>query len=305
MTGYRLATYQAANGPRAGIIIGDSVFDAATLTGRPSYASVLGLLEDWPRAADVIQTAMRTNPANGSPLGDTHLRAPVLWPSAIYCAGANYRDHALEMAKRLGRPLDPDPKASGGAPWHFLKASRCVTDPGATVAATSYSKKLDWEVELAAVIGRPARNIPVERALDYVAGYTCANDLSARDLSKRAEASEKSPFHFDWTCQKSFDGSCPLGPWIVPADDIPDPQDLFLKLWVNDVLKQDSNTAEMIFTLADQIAHLSRGMTLYPGDLILTGTPAGVGTGRGEFLNSGDVMKIEIERIGTLSNRIV
>ncbi|MEA2824999.1 MAG: hypothetical protein QOF03_1481 [Alphaproteobacteria bacterium] len=305
MTGYRLATYQAANGPRAGIIIGDSVFDAATLTGRPSYASVLGLLEDWPRAADVIQTAMRTNPANGSPLADTHLRAPVLWPSAIYCAGANYRDHALEMAKRLGRPLDPDPKANGGAPWHFLKASRCVTDPGATVAATSYSKKLDWEVELAAVIGRPARNIPVERALDYVAGYTCANDLSARDLSKRPEASEKSPFHFDWTCQKSFDGSCPLGPWIVPADDIPDPQDLFLKLWVNDVLKQDSNTAEMIFTLADQIAHLSRGMTLYPGDIILTGTPAGVGTGRGEFLNAGDVVRIEIERIGTLTNRIV
>jgi 2-keto-4-pentenoate hydratase/2-oxohepta-3-ene-1,7-dioic acid hydratase in catechol pathway len=90
----------------------------------------------------------------------------------------------------------------------------------------------------------------------------------------------------------------------VPADDIPDPQDLFLKLWVNDVLKQDSNTAEMIFTLADQIAHLSRGMTLYPGDLILTGTPAGVGTGRGEFLNAGDVVRIEIERIGTLSNRI-
>jgi len=160
-------------------------------------------------------------------------------------------------------------------------------------------------VELAAVIGRPARNISVDRALEYVAGYTCANDLSARDLSKRAEASEKSPFHFDWTCQKSFDGACPLGPWIVPADDIPDPQDLFLKLWVNDVLKQDSNTAEMIFTLADQIAHLSRGMTLYPGDVILTGTPAGVGTGRGEFLNAGDVVKIEIERIGTLSNKIV
>ncbi len=304
MTGYKLATYQAANGPRAGIIIGDFLFDAATLTARPSYAGVLGVLEDWPHAADLIQSAMRNNPANGLPLAQAHLRAPVLWPSAIYCAGANYRDHALEMAKRLGRPLDPDPKASGGAPWHFLKASRSVTDPGATVAATSYSKKLDWEVELAAVIGRPARNISVECALDCVAGYTCANDLSARDLSKRAEASEKSPFHFDWTCQKSFDGACPLGPWIVPADDIPDPQDLFLKLWVNDVLKQDSNTAEMIFTLADQIAHLSRGMTLYPGDVILTGTPAGVGTGRGEFLNAGDVVKIEIERIGTLSNRI-
>jgi 2-keto-4-pentenoate hydratase/2-oxohepta-3-ene-1,7-dioic acid hydratase in catechol pathway len=305
MAGYRLANYQAPNGARAGIIIGDSIFDAAALTDRASYATMLGILEDWPRAADLIQTAMRINPANGLPLADTHLRAPLLRPGAIYCAGANYRDHAAEMAKRLGRPLDPDPKANGGQPWHFLKVSRSVADPGATIAATGYSKKLDWEVELAAVIGRPVRNISVERALDCVAGYTCANDLSARDMSKRLEASEKSPFHFDWTGQKSFDGACPLGPWIVPADDIPNPQDLFLKLWVNDVIKQDSNTAEMIFTLADQIAHLSRGMTLYPGDVILTGTPAGVGTGRGEFLNAGDVVRIEIERIGTLTNRIV
>jgi 2-keto-4-pentenoate hydratase/2-oxohepta-3-ene-1,7-dioic acid hydratase in catechol pathway len=305
MSGYRLASYQAANGPRAGIVIGDVICDAASLTGRSSYASVLAVLEDWPRAADLIQTVVNAGPAEGWSLADTHLRAPLLWPGAIYCAGANYRDHAIEMAKRLGRPLDPDPKASGGQPWHFLKVSRSVADPGATIDATGYSKKLDWEVELAAVIGRTVKNVPVERALDCVAGYTCANDLSARDMSKRAEASEKSPFHFDWTGQKSFDGACPLGPWIVPADDIANPQDLFLKLWVNDVLKQDSNTAEMIFTLADQIAHLSRGMTLYPGDVILTGTPAGVGTGRGEFLKAGDVVKIEIERIGTLTNIIV
>jgi 2-keto-4-pentenoate hydratase/2-oxohepta-3-ene-1,7-dioic acid hydratase in catechol pathway len=305
MAGYRLANYQGTNGPRAGIIIGHSIFDAAALLGNASYATMLGILEDWPRANDVIQTTMRAGVSEGWPLADTHLRAPLLRPGAIYCAGANYRDHAAEMAKRLGRPQDPDPKASGGQPWHFLKASRSVADPGASIAATGYSKKLDWEVELAAVIGRPAKNVPVERALDFVAGYTCANDLSARDLSKRPEASEKSPFHFDWTGQKSFDGACPLGPWIVPADDIPDPQDLFLKLWVNDILKQDSNTAEMIFTLAEQIAHLSRGMTLHPGDVVLTGTPAGVGTGRGEFLNAGDVVKIEIERIGSLTNLIV
>ena len=251
---------------------------------------------------------MSARSAAGWPLGDAHLRAPLLWPGAIYCAGANYRDHAVEMAKRLGRPLDPDPKANvAGRALAFpeIAAHRCA-DPGASIAATrSIAKKLDWEVELAAVIGRPAKDIPVERALDCVAGYTCANDLSARDLSRRTEASEKSPFHHDWTGQKSFDGACPLGPWIVPADDIPNPQDLFLKLWVNDVLKQDSNTSEMIFTLADQITQLSRGMTLYPGDVILTGTPAGVGTGRGEFLNAGDVVKIEIERIGTLTNRIV
>ena len=104
--------------------------------------------------------------------------------------------------------------------------------------------------------------------------------------------------------QKSFDGACPVGPWIVPADDIPDPQNLAMKLWVNDVIKQDSNTAEMIFTLAEQIAQLSISMTLYPGDLILTGTPAGVGQGRSEFLKAGDVVKLEIDGLGTLTNRI-
>ena len=135
-------------------------------------------------------------------------------------------------------------------------------------------------------------------------GYTAANDLSARDLSRRATADEGSPFRYDWIGQKCFDGACPLGPWIVPAEDIADPQKLSLKLWVNDSLKQNSNTREMIFTLAEQIAHISTGMTLYPGDIILTGTPAGVGMGRGEFLKAGDVVKLEIERIGTLSNVI-
>ena len=114
----------------------------------------------------------------------------------------------------------------------------------------------------------------------------------------------RSPFAHDWVSQKCFDGSCPLGPWIVPASDIPDPQNLALKLWVNDVIKQDSSTSEMIFTVAEQIAQLSRGMTLYPGDIILTGTPAGVGLARNEFLKAGDTVRIEIERIGSLATRI-
>ena len=308
MAGYRLATYQAANGPRAGIVIGDLIFDAATVTQRPSYASVLGLLEDWPRAADAIQTVVRAGRSDGLPLAQAHLRAPVLWPSAIYCAGANYRDHALEMAKRLGRPLDPDPKASGGAPWHFLKASRSVTDPGATVAATSYSKKLDWEVELAAVIGRPTRNISVERALDCVAGYTCANDLSARDLSKRAEASEKSPFHFDWTGQKSFDGACPLGPWIVTADEIPDPHNLAMQLRVNGEPRQNSHSSKMSVKIAEILSHYSP-MGYSSGDVVSTGTVSGVAAFSGDpkawYLKPGDVMECEIEKIGILRNPVI
>lgn len=303
MTSYRLVTYQRSDGSRAGIVLGDLVFDAAETTGRGEYATVLGILNDWPRADALIKQNSPPR-AKGWPLAEAHLRAPVLWPSAIYCAGANYRDHAIEMAKRMNRPLDPDPRTNGGKPWHFLKSPRAIADPGATVDATHYCKKLDWEVELTAVIGKEAKNVPVERALDYVAGYTVANDLSARDLARRANAADGSAFKFDWLGQKCFDGACPLGPWIVPAGDIPDPQALSLKLWVNDRLMQDSNTSEMIFSVAEQIAHLSTGMTLYPGDLVLTGTPAGVGAGRDEFLKPGDVVRIEIEKIGVLANTI-
>src|SRR6266481_4550581 len=226
------------------------------------------------------------------------------WPSAIYCAGANYADHAAEMARRMNRPPEPDPHTQGLKAWHFIKAARVLADPGATVKISPLSKEMDWEVELAAVIGRAAKDVPQGKALSYVAGYTAANDLSARDRGRRPSISDTSPFKSDWTMHKSMDGPRPLGPWIVPARDIPDPQNLGLKLWVNDVIKQDSNTGQMIFNLAEQIAHLSSRITLHPGDLILTGTPAGVGVGRNEFLKAGDVVKIWIEGIGAISNKM-
>lgn len=299
---FRLATYQGKTGPRAGIVVGDTMHDAAEATGEPGYRTVLDILADWPRSSDRIATRAAAGLSGGSPVSAAQLRAPILWPSAIYCAGANYRDHAMEMARVLNRPYDPN--ANRGLPWHFMKSTRCLADPGETVRAAYYSPKLDWEVELAAVIGRPAKHVKAETALDYVAGYTAANDLSARNLGRRQEVDAKSPFGHDWTSQKCFDGSCPLGPWMVPAGEIPDPQNLALKLWVNDVVKQDSSTREMIFSVAEQIEQLSKGMTLYPGDLILTGTPAGVGLARNEFLKSGDTVRIEIEHIGTLSTKI-
>ena len=194
-------------------------------------------------------------------------------------------------------------KELGEKPWHFVKTSRgSVVGPGTKVRLPLFSQMVDWEVELAAVIGKAAKDVPVEKALDYVAGYTIANDLSARDMGRRPHISDTSPFKADWVAHKSFDGSCPLGPWIVPAGDIPDPQNLGLKLWVNGVIKQDSHTSKMIFTLAEQIAHLSTRLTLQPGDLILTGTPAGVGLARKEFLKAGDVVKVWVEGVGTLTN---
>ena len=248
---------------------------------------------------------MAAAPGKGRPLADTRLLAPIRWPSAIYCAGANYADHAAEMARAQNRPPPPDPHTLGLKPWHFIKAGRStLAAPGETVAITGLSQTMDWEIELAAVIGRPAKNVPLAQALDHVAGYTIANDLSARDMGRRAGVPDDSPFKFDWVAHKNFDGSCPLGPWIVPASDIPDPQNLGLKLWVNDVVKQDSNTGKMIFSIAEQIAHLSSRITLNPGDVVLTGTPSGVGAARKEFLKAGDEVKLWIEGIGTLTNRM-
>jgi 2-keto-4-pentenoate hydratase/2-oxohepta-3-ene-1,7-dioic acid hydratase in catechol pathway len=287
------------------MVVNDRVYDIAALTGRPAYATMLGVLADWPAADKALRAAAgQPDAAKGRALAQTKLLAPLPRPGAIYCAGANYTDHALEMAKLHNRPIEPDPHTQGLKPWHFIKVSHAVAADGATIDITSASKTMDWEVELAAVIGRPAKDVPQAKALAYVAGYTIANDLSARDRGRRANVAETSPFRHDWTKHKSFDGACPLGPWIVPASDIGDPQKLGLKLWINGVLKQDSNTSEMIFNLAEQIEQLSAGMTLHPGDLILTGTPAGVGAGRGEFLKAGDVVKLWVENIGEISNRM-
>lgn len=223
----------------------------------------------------------------------------------IYCAGANYADHVAEMARAQNQPPPPDPHMLGLKPWFFIKPSRsCAVGTGARVARPRGCEKLDWEAELAAVIGKPARNVSAKDALSYVAGYTIANDLSARDLARRPQLPPGSPFHFDWTAHKGFEGSCPLGPWITPAREVPDPQRLAIRLWVNGALKQDSSTSQMIYSVAEQIAHLSSLATLHPGDIVLTGTPAGVGAPRNEFLQPGDRVEIEIEALGRLETWI-
>jgi 2-keto-4-pentenoate hydratase/2-oxohepta-3-ene-1,7-dioic acid hydratase in catechol pathway len=307
MASYQLVTYQSEKGPRAGIAVGDKLFDAAALTRKAAYATMLDILNDWRTAQGILKKAAAASAKSklkSRPLAKAKLLAPVLFPSAIYCAGANYTDHMMEMAKLQGIPPAPDPHEVGLKPWHFIKASRSVTGQGATVKLPSSSQAIDWEAELGAVIGRTAKNVPLAKALDYVAGYTVANELSARDLGKRNQLPDSSPFKWDWVGQKCFDSACPLGPAIVPASEIKDPQKLGIKLWVNDVIKQDSNTSDMIFTLAEQIEQLSSRITLHPGDIILTGTPAGVGAARREFLKAGDVTKVWVENVGTLTNKM-
>jgi 2-keto-4-pentenoate hydratase/2-oxohepta-3-ene-1,7-dioic acid hydratase in catechol pathway len=298
---YKLVTFAAAQGPRAGIIAGDRLIDVAAATGNAAYASTLGILADW-SAADARLVELAASNAACIPVDPTALLAPIPHPPAIYCAGANYDDHVREMAAQMKRDPEPDPHTLGLQAWHFIKSSNTVVGPNAAVKIPGTSRATDYEVELAAVIGKSASNVSEADALNYVAGYTVANDLSARDFFLRPPLPATSPFFVDWLGHKSFDGSCPLGPWIVPARDVGNPQDLGIRLWVNGDLKQDSNTKEMIFTLAEQIAQLSKRITLRPGDLVLTGTPAGVGSARGVFLKPGDAVELWCEKVGTLKH---
>jgi len=307
---YRLLSFKSGAEARAGLLVNGQVYDAARVTGEPGWSSVLGALQDWAKAhrefsAFAKRIASGKSKAKGLPLARAKLLAPVLYPGNIYCAGANYTDHMAEMARAQGKEPGPTMKDLGEKPWHFVKTSRSsVVGPGAKVRLPAYSQKVDWEVELAAVIGRTVKDVPADKALACVAGYTIANDLSARDAMKRDKNPPASPFHYDWVSQKCFEGSCPLGPWIVPAGDIGDPHRLGIKLWVNGELMQDSHTSRLIFDTAEQIAMLSSRVTLHPGDLVLTGTPAGVGMGRGRFLKAGDTVKLWIENIGELVHTI-
>jgi 2-keto-4-pentenoate hydratase/2-oxohepta-3-ene-1,7-dioic acid hydratase in catechol pathway len=229
------------------------------------------------------------------PSAAVRLLAPLPRPRKnILCLGLNYADHAAESSAAQGR--------AATVPEHpvvFTKAVTSVTGPDADIPYDgSITTQLDWEVELAVVIGTPGRHIPEDQAMDHVFGYTVINDLSARDLQFR---------HKQYFLGKSLDGACPMGPVIVTADELRSPQDLDLRCWVNGHLKQHGNTRQQIFSIAAVIATLSRGMTLEAGDVISTGTPAGVGFARTppEFLQPGDIVECEVAGIGRLRNRIV
>lgn len=304
---YKLLNYAGADGKvRPAVVVGDSAVDLpralASVNAPVSISTTLDVCEHWDETAPVIDR-LAEKIASGA-LGDESLgslsaltlRAPLLYPGALLCAGANYRKHAFEMT---GKEFDK----TGKRPYFFSKLPRqCVIGPNDPIPLLKISRQVDWEVELAAVIGRPALNVDAKDALDYVAGYTIMNDVSARDLGKRDDWPR---WGMDWLGHKSFNGAAPMGPWIVPARAIADPHDLDLKLWVNDELQQDSNTDDMIFNINEQIEYLSSHFTLWPGDVISTGTPSGVGRPRGLFLKPGDRVRMEIEGIGSMENPVV
>lgn len=285
----RLVTYRESSqpdaAPRAGALVGERVVDLQAAD--PSLpGDVLGLIRGGPAALDGARTAAERG--QGVPRSAVRLLAPIPRPPKIVCIGVNYADHAAEAGRALPR-----------WPSVFLKAPSCVVGPGDAIVRPPTTEQLDYEIELAVVIGKQAKAVIREDALSYVAGYTIMNDVSARDL----QFSEDGGIILG----KNFDTSAPFGPCLTLADEIPDPSHLQLRTWVNDELRQDGNTHTLIFDPAAIIAFLTQQMTLEPGDIIATGTPAGVGLGMKPqvWLQPGDRIRMEIEGIGVLENTVV
>jgi 2-keto-4-pentenoate hydratase/2-oxohepta-3-ene-1,7-dioic acid hydratase in catechol pathway len=288
--------------PHAGIIDGDTVIDLARANKMLSLTvptNIQDIIEQYtsmqPQLRSILAAAQEQQLSEAiTALTDVTLLAPIPRPRKnIMCIGVNYSEHARETAAHREHGGKPPT-----APVIFTKAPTTVNSPYGTIEIDpNVSTAIDWEVELGVIIGKRGKNIAAEQAMNYVFGYTVINDVTARDLQTR---------HKQFFKGKSLDGSCPMGPWIVTADDIVDPQNLALRLRVNGVTKQEGNTGQMIFAIPELIATLSLGMTLEPGDIIATGTPSGVGFSRPtpEFLHPGDIMESEIEGIGTLRNLI-
>lgn len=252
--------------PRHGEVVADTVVGLAGIPWEPGFNSM--------RTGEVI------------PLEEATLLGAVPVPGKLICVGLNYRDHAAEA----GLPIPVEPLL-------FSKYPSAVIGHGQPIVVPPFVAQPDWEAELAVVIGRTCTSTTSEQALESVLGYACLNDVSSRDI----QGSES-----QWMRAKSFDTFAPLGPWITTADEIADPQNLRIRCLIDDEVVQDSNTGQMVFSVAEIIAFISRHVTLFPGDVIATGTPPGVGIGRkpARFLQDGESVSIDIESVGLLQNPV-
>ena len=274
----RLVTYRPSPGqaPRVGVLDGDRVAGLEA-------SDMVELIAAGPGEARRAARSAR----DAAPLADVKLLAPVPLPRKIIAIGLNYRDHATETGAAI-----PD------KPIVFAKYPNTVCAPGDPIRIPPITRKADYEAELGVVIGSPAKEVDEASALDHVFGYLNVHDVSARDL-QFSEGGQR-------TRSKSLDTFAPMGPYLVTADEMPDPQALGIRCLLNGEVVQDSNTREMIFPVASLIAFLSQGMTLWPGDVIATGTPAGVGTARKPpvYLKPGDEVIVEVEGLGSLTNPV-
>lgn len=284
----KLAMFREGGKDRIGVVEADTIVDVTA--GLPSLSPDLfdwlpGLATSW----QVLALLARESKTR-LPLSSVRLLPPIRRPSTFLAIGGNYESHLREIA-RLKIQV-------GEHQVWFNKQVSCISGPFDDLVIPAGMSTLDYEVELAVVIGRRCRNVPARHAVDYIAGYTVCNDASVRERHGRSPT---------MTLAKSFDSLGPLGPWMTTVDEIPDPHALRIRTWVNGDLRQDGSTADMRFNIFEQIEELSHAMTLEPGDVLATGTPAGIGAARQPpiFLAPGDVVRMQIENIGEIENRVV
>lgn len=319
MTRYALATITVDGAGRAALVIEDRVallddlVDAQSSAALPRGATVLDLLENWDAnlpAIDALAEAAGGLDVDWRDAAEVHFRSPVDRPRQIFCTGANYRTHVVhltvdtktgpdgldgdELRKWAEKMMDD--RLANGEPYVFTKPISTVAGPNDDLVLPANTTKPDWELELAVIIGKGGYQITREAAMEHVAGYAIANDISARDLIPRTDYKLLGT---DWLRSKGQLGFLPLGPYLVPARFVPDPYDLGIRLSVEGKLMQNETTGDMMFDLVRQIEYIARYTPLLPGDVICTGSPAGNGTHYNRFLTDGDLMVGEIDGLGT------
>lgn len=275
----KLATYSADRGPRVGIVVGEELIDAGF------DGTMIDLIRDY----DALKAGLEAKAAAGGgvPLASVELHAPVPRPGKIWAIGLNYADHIAES-----KMATPERQV-----W-FTKAQTSVNGPFGDVEIAKGTMTPDYEVELVAVVGKGGKHIGAGEANEAIFGYCVGNDVTERMWQHAGP---------QWSLGKSFDTHAPMGPWIVTADEVPDPHALGLRCFVNGEKRQDSNTRHLVFDIWQQVEHLSVGMTLEPGDCLFTGTPGGVGAAMDprRFLKPGDVVRCEIDGLGHIENTVV
>ena len=289
----RFATFNHQGRRQVGVVAADGrSVTALDLHGAPADRGMLSMIEQLAGGAKLPATT-----GSALPLDSVKLEAPIPVPRRnVWCVGRNYHAHAKELQGSVFKNTTADPASW---PIFFTKAPETVIGPNEVVLmpGDKVSSQIDYEAELTIVIGKGGKNIAREKAMEHVFGYTIVNDVTARDVQMR---------HQQWDLGKSFDTFCPMGPWIVTADEL-DGRDTRVRLWVNGELRQDARTTDLIFDLPSLIETCSRGITLYPGDLIATGTPSGVGMGMTppSYLKAGDSVRIAIDGLGEIENRFI
>ncbi|WP_293883335.1 fumarylacetoacetate hydrolase family protein [Sphingomonas sp.] len=312
---FALGSFSQGNGPVfLGVVRADVVTPVAEVDAAWSRETTLfQLLENWPLNFQRLKSSLANQTVSSLPirLGELSIHAPLPEARQIFCTGANFRKHVIEMVVAVGAGAETegmdadqrkvfgeayvDRQAAESDPYVFMKTVTSIAGPNDDLILPRFSEKVDWEIELAAVIGLPAYRVAQADAAKFIAGYMIVNDLTARDKVRRTDPGAIGP---DWIAAKGAPGFLPMGPFFVPAEFVVDPHNLAMRLFVNGEVRQDDRTSDMTFDIPRQIEHISTYARMLPGDILCTGSPAGNGIVTGQFLKDGDLMEAEIDGLG-------